>query len=284
MKLPDFTEDSALNELRRKMSAELRIYVAPRGQATITEEEVEALATKGIEIPLGEVELLNDGTFTYKGRRVVVYIRDVTTYRDEYSMPKFHLAMCDTLLTMKEEGRYEKRYVVANREDGLFRIQKVSGTRILSSADEKLDICQNCLHGLHYKNFNRTKSYKDKAHAIQSFSIALFFEEYGRSPVWKLPDYDEIHAPTNIYSVDFFKIAKAIKETRGYRCEECKRDLSMLGDRRFLHAHHKNADKSDNRQSNILLLCPHCHAKAFQHSHLRQTEDYKKFCQRFGIR
>src|SRR5664280_2671549 len=111
MKLKDFTTDNALNELRHQMRAELAAYVPPARRATLTPEEVEALATKGIEIPLRDVEVLNDGTFTYKGRRVVVYIRDISSYRDDYSMPRFHLAMCETLLMMKDEGRYEKRYV-----------------------------------------------------------------------------------------------------------------------------------------------------------------------------
>ena len=234
MKLTDFINDKELNELRRKMSAELHLYVPPPRRATITPEEVDALATKGIEIPLSDVEVLNDGTFTYKGRRVVVYIRDLTSYRDEYSMPKFHLAMCETLLTMKDEGRYEKRYVVATREDGLFRIQKIKDNRVISTTDEELSVCQNCLHGLHYKGFNRNESSKGKYKFIRDFSLSSFFEEFDRSTVWAEPHYNSTHAPTNIYSVDFYQTAKAIKEHRGYVCENprCRRDLSKPGNQR----------------------------------------------------
>ena len=76
--------------------------------APLTPDEVQELATKGIDIPLREIGILNYGTFTYKGKRVAVYIRDVASYHNDYSLPKFHLAMCETLLTMKGEGRYEK--------------------------------------------------------------------------------------------------------------------------------------------------------------------------------
>jgi hypothetical protein len=186
---------------------------------------------------------------------------------------------------MKNEGRYEKRYVVATREDGLFRIQKIKDNRVISSADEALNVCQNCLHGLHYKGFNRHGNYKTKEKFIREFSLGGFFEEFDRSPVWATPHYDSTHAPTNIYSVDFYKIAKELKERRGYICEDprCRRDLSNPENQRFLHAHHISGDKSDNRPSNIKLLCIHCHAKAFNHSQLRETKDYKAYCKRFGL-
>jgi len=50
-----------------------------------------------------------------------------------------------------------------------------------------------------------------------------------------------------------------------------------------LHAHHKDADKSDNSPSNIALLCIYCHAKEFQHSHVRDMPAYKEFVERFII-
>ena len=283
MKLVDFINDKELNELRRKMRAEIHPYSSPPPRTTITPEEVEALATKGIDIPLTDVGVLNDGTFTYKGRRVVVYIRDVASYRDDYSLPKFHLAMCDTLLTMKSEGRYEKRYVVATREDGFFRIQIIKNNNVISSTDEGLIVCQNCLHGLHYKGFDRHDSRRKKEKALKEFSLGNFFEEFDRSPVWASPDYDAIHAPTNVYSPDFYTKAKLIKQHRGYICEDprCKRNLSKPEHQRFLHAHHLNGDKTDNRPSNIKLLCIHCHAKAFNHTHIRDYERLQRILHAF---
>jgi 5-methylcytosine-specific restriction endonuclease McrA len=63
----------------------------------------------------------------------------------------------------------------------------------------------------------------------------------------------------------------------------CRRNLSKPENQRFLHAHHIDADKSDNRPSNIKLLCIYCHAKAFNHSQLLETKDYKEYCKRFGL-
>jgi hypothetical protein len=284
MKLPDFTLDSALNELRRNMGAELRDFtLAPIGNF-ITPEEIEKLATEGVEIPIEDVQVLNDGTHVYKGRRVVVYIRDVNEYGDRYSLPRFHLAMCDTLARMVEQGRYRKRYVVATRDDGLFKIHIIRDSRT-DKRDERLDVCQNCLQEIHYKGFSPRLPVESKRARVRQFSLQTFFEEYGRSCVWATPSFDADNAPINVYSAHFYKIARAIKEQRGYRCEElgCKIDLSALEDRKFLHAHHLNAAKSDNHPSNIRLLCIRCHANAFQHSHLRQSPDFKRFCSKFPL-
>jgi hypothetical protein len=282
MKLPDFELDAELNALRAAMGAALRDYVSAPSSNVLTVEEIERLAGEGIEIPLDEVRVLNDGTHVYKGRRVIVYIRDVAEYGSRISMPKYHLAMCDTLNKMIEEGRYKKRYVVATREDGKFSIQRIRG-EVKIRSDESLDVCQRCLDELFYKSFSLQMPSSQRARIVQNFSLKGFFEEYGKSCVWAVPRFDAVHAPTNIYSTQFYRIAKTLKEKRGYRCEEvvCRIELSKPADRRFLHAHHVDSDKSDNHPTNIRLLCIRCHAEQFQHSHLRDNPDYAIFCAKF---
>ncbi len=282
MKLPDFELDTELNSLRKAMGAELREYSAAPPSSVLTIEEIERLAGEGIEIPLDEVRVLNDGTHFYKGRRVIVYIRDVAEYGARISMPKYHLAMCDTLNKMIEEGRYKKRYVVATRDDGKFSIQRIRGETIVKS-DEALDVCQQCLDELKYKLFSRNMDRSRRIDAVRDFSLGSFFDEFGKSCVWAVPKFDAVHAPANIYSPQFYRIAKALKQKRGYRCEQvdCEVDLSDPRNQRFLHAHHIDADKSENHASNIKLLCIRCHALQFQHAHVRENPDYALFSAKF---
>lgn len=282
MKLPDFEQDNELNAMRATMGAALREYVPPSHAETLTIEDIERLAGEGIEIPIDEVRVLNDGTHFYKGRRVIVYIRDVAEYSGQSTMPKYHLAMCKTLSNMIERGRYQKRYVVATREDGQFVVQRIRGESIIKS-EESLDVCQLCLDQLKFRSFSFQMDKLQRADAVRSFSIAAFFQEYGKSCVWASPRFDDVNAPPNVYSPHFFRIAKTIKENRGYRCEllDCKLDLSAPEHQRYLHAHHKNADKSDNHPTNIQLLCIRCHAKQFHHSHVRENPDYARFCLKF---
>ena len=284
MKLPDFDNDAGLNALRAAMGAALRPYSPPPLGDVITIDEIERLASEGIDIPLDQVQVLNDGTHIYKGRRVIVYIRDVAEYGDRVSMPKYHLAMCGTLNKMIDQGRFQTRYVVATRDDGKFSVQRIRGERVLK-ADERLDICQLCLDELNYKSFSLRRSRDWRLGAVESLTLKAFFEEYGKSCIWATPRYDEVHAPSNVYSPQFYRISKLLKESRGYRCEgvQCKIDLSSPANRKFLHAHHINADKSDNHPKNIRLLCIRCHANEFQHSHMKENPDYTTFCERFPL-
>jgi hypothetical protein len=282
MRLPNFEYDTDLNSLRTAMNAPLRDYSPPPPSGVLTIEEIERLGNEGIEIPLDEVRVLNDGTHVYKGRRVIVYIRDVAEYGGRVSMPKYHLALCARLSVMMDEGRYQTRYVVATREDGKFSIQRIRGDTVIKT-DEELDVCQQCLDELRYNSFSLRMEKTLRANAVRDFSIRSFFEEFGKSCIWATPRFDSVHAPTNAYTAQFFRIAKSLKDSRGYRCEqvECEIDLSAHGNQRFLHAHHMNADKSDNHPSNIKLLCIRCHANEFQHSHMRENPDYKTFCLKF---
>ena len=282
MKLPNFEADTELNLLRKAMGAELRDYSAAPSSDTLTIEEVERLAGEGIEIPLDDVRVLNDGTHIYKGRRVIVYIRDVAEYGMRISMPKYHLAMCDTLNKMIEEGRYKKRYVVATRDDGKFSIQRIRGDTFVKT-EEPLNVCQHCLDELKYNSFSLRMDQARRTAAVRDFSLKAFFEEFGKSCVWAMPKFDAVHAPPNIYSPQFYRIAKALKQKRGYRCEhvDCGIDLSTPANQRFLHAHHIDTDKSDSHSSNIKLLCIRCHALEFQHAHVKENPDYSLFCAKF---
>jgi hypothetical protein len=286
MKLPDFLLDEEFNKLRRAMNASLGSYTPAPPKDVLTPDEVERLANEGIEIPIEEVRVLNDGTHFYKGRRVIVYIRDKNDYRDITKLPKFHIAMCETLERMIEEGRFKKRYVVATRDDGLFKIHNIQQGKIIDTAEQRLDVCQNCLQELHYRGFSSQMSHSSKHKRVNAFSITEFFSEYGQSCVWAMPKYDSDNAPPNIYSPHFYRIAKAIKEQRGYTCEnpKCRIDLSDSENRRYLHAHHIDADKSDNHPRNIKLLCIRCHTNEFMHSHLKESPDYEIFCRKFPMR
>jgi hypothetical protein len=282
VKLPDFENDPDLNLLRSAMGAPLRDYTPAPPSGHLTIEEIERLAGEGIDIPLEDVRVLNDGTHVYKGKRVIVYIRDVAEYGARVSMPKYHLAMCSTLNMMIDEGRFQKRYVVATRDDGKFSIQKIRGETVVKT-EEELDVCQQCLDELKYKSFSLRKEREWRVKAVKKFSIKGFFDEFGKSCIWATPTFDAVHAPANVYSPQFYRIAKSLKERRGYRCEQvgCGIDLSAPENRRSLYAHHVNADKSDSHPSNIRLLCIRCHASEFQHSHMKENPDYAAFCAKF---
>ena len=49
-------------------------------------------------------------------------------------------------------------------------------------------------------------------------------------------------------------VKEKVLEKQRHRCTDCNRVLNVVD------WHHKNGDRSDNRESNCVALCPNCHA------------------------
>ena len=49
-------------------------------------------------------------------------------------------------------------------------------------------------------------------------------------------------------------VKEKILEKQHHRCADCNRVLNVVD------WHHKNGDRSDNRESNCVALCPNCHS------------------------
>ena len=49
-------------------------------------------------------------------------------------------------------------------------------------------------------------------------------------------------------------IKEKVLDKQHHRCADCNRVLNVVD------WHHKNGDRSDNRESNCVALCPNCHA------------------------
>ena len=113
MTLPDFIEFEPFNQLRRLMNAALPDefstgYTINR----LTQNDLDR-ALEGIEgvtvDDISDVEVLSDGTLSYKERRVLLYIRDKRVfpgYKPHQYFPKFHVANCGTLEQMRQNGRW----------------------------------------------------------------------------------------------------------------------------------------------------------------------------------
>jgi hypothetical protein len=279
MKLLDFLAFQPLNELRRSMgNAELGEISTIRLGNRITADELFQLSRQGIDIDPNEIEFLNDGTLGYKGRRVLLYIRDIEEYSHvQKDLPRFHIAHCRTLDQMLHNNRFE-RYVVATRVDGIFNLkQKKAWESKFKPVERKLDVCQNCLDHLRWNSFSIQGSSYARKSAVSGFSIASFFERYGGSLFNETPKYSDQDAPVNEYPVNFSYVSNQVRAGRHWTCEDCGVTLSGLGERQYLHTHHKNGVKSDNSPSNLVVLCVACHAQQPQHAHLRRSEAFRQF-------
>lgn len=263
MKFYDFYSDERLCDLRERMGAKLSGgFVNAKQVALMSPEEIRRLGTEGIEGDLGDIHVEADGTLSLKGQRVVVYIRDIAMYKDDYKMPKYHVSYCKTLEEKSNKHQFNLRYVFYQNDSGSFPINLIKDKRI-ESKNIPLSVCMFCLGRIEWNGFSFSKSNKDdRQKIVNDFTLKKFYAKYPKDLLTVLPQYSADLSPINDYTQDWNLVRDRIKCERGFKCEKC---TETRRDR--LDIHHKNGQKNDNTKSNLEVLCVTCHMK--EHSHYK---------------
>ena len=128
----DFSE---LEELRIIMGADVAQFSIDRKNMNEI-SNVSFELNKGLEIDISQLEIVG-GVYSFKGEQLVVHIYD--TYKEKeyvFNAPennvRFHLKDCKTIEMMRENNRFETRYIGTNNTDGKFgvRVNSVSYTHL----------------------------------------------------------------------------------------------------------------------------------------------------------
>lgn len=221
------------------------------------------LSTEGIDLKFQEI-IPEDGFLTYKGRKVVAYIRDQPhVSRVHYGVNperrtsgyKYHLCNCKTLQDMSEKGR-KTRYFVSKRSDGLFNVNCCSFGIKKTRLPVSMQLCKNCRRMLLQMKIQ-----------IHELSLEQFFEQndsYIPKSIKRLETFKIVQD----YSDDHKAIASAYKKESGYTCQVCA--LKCHKNKNLLHLHHINGNKSNNYPSNLKVVCVACHANEPFHKHLKK--------------
>lgn len=141
------------------------------------------LRGEGIEsTTLDDVEVAPDGTLSYEGRKIIVYIRDQeirdSNISDPENLRRFHIVNCNTLEQMQSMGQYN-RYVRSTREDGIFIVNIMRYGEIIDQGKlVELLVCQHCLGKLKHDGFSPTLSSEVKKKMAREFSLKEFFDRY----------------------------------------------------------------------------------------------------------
>ena len=145
---------------------------------------VDSQLEEGITVTdLTGIKVAPDGTFTYKDRKIIVYIRDQfinnpdIDISDPENLRRFHIANCRTLQRMQSNGRYQHRYVLSTRKDGNFIANIMCFGEIIAQ-DELVEllVCRDCLSHLGYNGFTQALPEEAKMLIVREFPLREFLD------------------------------------------------------------------------------------------------------------
>lgn len=282
MRLPDFANFPPLEDLRMRMGAsQLGFFKLGMAGPKLSQVEVKELEEAGIEVgDLDSLHVLDDGTIAYKNSRVLLHIRDVQRYMHRGptadQLPRFHIANCSTLQEMRANNRFG-RYVVATRQDGKFIINLKNNSDAWQQSLRALWVCKNCLSYLGYDGYASDLDADARNVIFSAFELEEFFRRYPKSPIYEAPLQLDLGANLNEYPPGWREKSQRLREGAGWRCQNaaCRADLSRY--RKYLDVHHKNGQKFDVSDDNLVVLCIECHAEQYQHIHIKRDRRFGEY-------
>jgi len=274
-RLPDFNTSTLWSGLRKRMGATDTVELPELGIDQISFEEIRKLQTSSLDIDniKDHINAL-DGTFDYKGQKVILYIKQQYRRIRAIARPKweykYHLCYCKKLKEMEMQGRFKSRYVVTQRVDGQFLVDIIAiETKEYYKENElcSLNVCKQCLGSL------RSYYPSDGLFNYTIFDLNRFLKKYNTNHI-KRPLHTEKTLPRNVYPDNWAQISKKVREQANYLCSECK--TSFINNKEDLHVHHNDGVKWNNNTNNLKVLCIDCHGKYPGHKTLSRRKINKR--------
>lgn len=178
--------------------------------------------------------------------QVFMYKRDYHLSR--YGSPKYHICQCNTIQEFMNSGGFRDHYRYANTDEVI--VQDMDNGMCEETVRD-LALCGYCA--------NIVSTQYRKGMPLREFVNIL--REAGEAD----PDHEAKEVDMLGYVRNWQSISEAKRELENYTCEICGFKAENTFDRRFMHVHHRDGNKLNNRPENLQCLCIRCHANADDH-------------------
>ena len=221
-----------------------------------------AMQTKDIgRDEIRNITIKDDGIY-YKDddgelRKIFMYKRKY--HLEEYGKPRFHIRQCEVISDFMRRGSFNAEYRGANIET--VKVIDTDNGNTETSVSE-LPLCKYC-QGMAAAEFPRVITSKEFVEKLKEEGEAMEPQE-------------DVEVDFRGYTKDWRQIQNAYLQKSNYTCGSCGIHIENAYDYRFLRVHHKNNKRADNRQTNLICLCPRCYNKTRKDAPSKAENDILK--------
>lgn len=161
----------------------------------------------------------------------------------QHGKPRFHIRNCTVIRSFIASGSFEREYRRANTNDVM--VCDIDDGYI-DKVVQDLPLCKYCA---------RIALISDSMDSSNFVEILRSANEASKNDTTENQEVDIFG-----YTKRWSEISEAYRTQQNYTCERCGIEINDVFDRHFMHVHHINGNKTDNRTANLECLCVKCHA------------------------
>lgn len=194
------------------------------------------------------IDFTEDGIFLIDandGSRQQIFLYKRNYHLEAFGKPRFHIRKCRVIQEFMDSGTFRKEYRRANTDPVLVCDMDDNNTDKLV---DDLPLCKYCERMV-------AQEYQDM-HSKEFVEILREASDNSQENIGGTVEVDIFG-----YTKDWETISRAYREKCDYTCEECGIHIDEPYDHYYMHVHHINGDKMNNREANLKCLCIRCHSQ-----------------------